>query len=292
VKIKGIYTPVVTPFRKNYEIDYESLEKILKFLLKKKIHGIVVGGTTGEYFSLNFQERIQLFEFIKKIVGNKCQLIAGTTAINANEAIELSLIAKYLGYKCILLGSPPYSQPTQEESAQFFLNIAKKVQIPIMMYNFPEKMAFEIKEPFLKKVMSNKFFTSIKHNSSNPAMIRHFASNYPSLQIACGNDLQFLEFCSWGSESWVGGMSNCFPQLHIEIYKNAIINKNFDKARDRLLKLKQIIDYVISIGKYTQSVKFIMKELALCNELCRPPYLTLNIDEKKKVKKYLNLILK
>ena len=42
--------------------------------------------------------------------------------------------------------------------------------------------------------MSNKFFTSIKHNSSNPAMIRHFASNYPSLQIACGNDLQFLEY--------------------------------------------------------------------------------------------------
>ena len=63
MKIKGIYTPVVTPFRKNYEIDFGSLEKILKFLLKKKIHGIVVGGTTGEYFSLNFQERIQLFEF-------------------------------------------------------------------------------------------------------------------------------------------------------------------------------------------------------------------------------------
>ena len=235
MKIKGIYTPVVTPFRKNYEIDYESLEKILKFLLKKKIHGIVVGGTTGEYFSLNFQERIQLFEFVKKIVGNKCQLIAGTTAINANEAIELSLIAKYLGYKCILLGSPPYSQPTQEESAQFFLNIAKKVQIPIMMYNFPEKMAFEIKEPFLKKVMSNKFFTSIKHNSSNPAMISHFASNYPSLQIACGNDLQFLEFCGFGSKSWVGGLSNCFPQIHVEIFKDAILNKNFDRAGNKLL---------------------------------------------------------
>jgi len=60
----------------------------------------------------------------------------------------------------------------------------------------------------------------------------------------------------------------------------------------RLLKLKQIIDYVISISKYTQSVKFIMKELGLCNELCRPPYLNLNLDEKKKLKKYLNLILK
>ena len=291
MKIKGIYTPVVTPFRKNFEIDFESLEKILKFLLKKKIHGIVVGGTTGEYFSLNFQERIQLFEFVKKIVGNKSQLIAGTTAINANEAIELSLIAKYLGYKCILLGSPPYSQPTQEESAQFFLNIAKKVQIPIMMYNFPEKMAFEIKEPFLKKVMSNKFFTSIKHNSSNPAMIRHFASNYPSLQIACGNDLQFLEFCSWGSKSWVGGLSNCFPQIHLEIFKDAILNKNFDRAENKLLKLKQVIDYILSISKYTQSVKFLMQELGFCSDLCRSPYLKLTLKEKNNIRKLSKLII-
>ena len=291
MKIKGIYTPVVTPFRKNFEIDFESLEKILKFLLKKKIHGIVVGGTTGEYFSLNFQERIQLFEFVKKIVGNKCQLIAGTTSINANEAIELSLIAKYLGYKCILLGSPPYSQPTQEESAQFFLNIAKKVQIPIMMYNFPEKMAFEIKEPFLKKVMSNKFFTSIKHNSSNPAMIKHFASNYPSLQIACGNDLQFLEFCSWGSKSWVGGLSNCFPQIHVEIFKEAILNKNFDRAENKLLKLKQVIDYILSISKYTQSVKFLMQELGFCSDLCRSPYLKLTLKEKNNIRKLSKLII-
>ena len=291
MKIKGIYTPVVTPFRKNFEIDFGSLEEILKFLLKKKIHGIVVGGTTGEYFSLNFQERIQLFEFVKKIVGNKCQLIAGTTAINANEAIELSLIAKYLGYKCILLGSPPYSQPTQEESAQFFLNIAKKVQIPIMMYNFPEKMAFEIKEPFLKKVMSNKFFTSIKHNSSNPAMIRHFASNYPSLQIACGNDLQFLEFCSWGSKSWVGGLSNCFPQIHVEIFKDAILNKNFDRAENKLLKLKKVIDYILSISKYTQSVKFLMQELGLCSDLCRSPYLKLTLKEKNHIRKLSKLII-
>ena len=291
MKIKGIYTPVVTPFRKNFEIDFGSLEEILKFLLKKKIHGIVVGGTTGEYFSLNFQERIQLFEFVKKIVGNKCQLIAGTTAINANEAIELSLIAKYLGYKCILLGSPPYSQPTQEESAQFFLNIAKKVQIPIMMYNFPEKMAFEIKEPFLKKVMSNKFFTSIKHNSSNPAMIRHFASNYPSLQIACGNDLQFLEFCSLGSKSWVGGLSNCFPQIHVEIFKDAILNKNFDRAGNNLLKLKQVIDYILSISKYTQSVKFLMQELGFCSDLCRSPYLKLALKEKNNIRKLSKLII-
>ena len=50
MKIKGIYTPIVTPFGKNNEIDYESLETILKFLLKKQIHGIVVGGQLESIF--------------------------------------------------------------------------------------------------------------------------------------------------------------------------------------------------------------------------------------------------
>jgi len=139
--------------------------------------------------------------------------------------------------------------------------------------------------------MSNKFFTSIKHNSSNPAMIRHFASNYPSLQIACGNDLQFLEFCSWGSKSWVGGLSNCFPQIHIEIFTDAIINKNFDRAGNKLLKLKQVIDYILSIGKYTQSVKFLMQELGFCSDLCRSPYLKLALKEKNNIRKLSKLII-
>ena len=60
MKIKGIYTPVVTPFKRNNEIDFESLESILQFLIKKKIHGILVGGTTREYFSFNFSS-IEIF---------------------------------------------------------------------------------------------------------------------------------------------------------------------------------------------------------------------------------------
>ena len=72
-------------------------------------------------------------------------------------------------------------------------------------------------------------------------------------------------------------MSNCFPQIHVEIFKEAILNKNFDKAENKLLKIKQVIDYIISISKHTQSVKFIMKELGFCNDLCRPPYLKLKL---------------
>ena len=67
------------------------------------------------------------------------------------------------------------------------------------------------------------------------------------------------------------------------------MKKNFMTAKVKILKIKPIIDYVISIGKYTQSVKFIMHELGFCKEICRFPYLKLTTDEKKKVRKLIKL---
>ena len=63
------------------------------------------------------------------------------------------------------------------------------------------------------------------------------------------------------------------------------------KVIEQILKIKPIIDYVISIGKYTQSVKFIMHELGFCNEICRFPYLKLTTEEKKKVRKLIKIVL-
>ena len=69
------------------------------------------------------------------------------------------------------------------------------------------------------------------------------------------------------------------------------MKKNFVTAKVKILKIKPIIDYVISIGKYTQSVKFIMHELGFCKETCRLPYLKLTTEEKKKIKKIIKFAL-
>ena len=69
------------------------------------------------------------------------------------------------------------------------------------------------------------------------------------------------------------------------------MKKNFVTAKAKILKIKPIIDYVISIGKYTQSVKCIMHELGFCKETCRLPYSKLSIEEKKKVRKLIKLAL-
>ena len=291
ISFDGIFTPVITPFHKNYDINYKSFEKILEFLIKNKVHGIVIGGTTGEYYAQTIEERVSVLKFAKDVVKNKVHLMAGVTALTSKDSLYLASVAKQLKYNSLLVGTPPYSQPTQTESANHFIAIHQSSKLPIMMYNFPAKMGFEIGPDFLQKVMKYKNFLSIKHNSSDPSMIRYFAEHYPQLQISCGADLQVLEYYSWGAKSWVGGCSNFIPKQHISVFNNAIHKKNFDSARKDLLKIMPTINFINSIGKYNQSVKVAMNELGFNVGTTRLPSQPLTNVEQKLFKKYLQSIL-
>ena len=51
MKIRGIYTPAITPLRQDGEIDWDGFAAILEHLVAAGVDGIVVGGTTGEYYA-------------------------------------------------------------------------------------------------------------------------------------------------------------------------------------------------------------------------------------------------
>ncbi len=81
MKIEGIYTPVVTPYRDDFSIDYERLEQIVEFLIGAGVHGIISSGTTCEYYAQSMQERFDLMKFIGKQIDGRADFIVGTGAI-------------------------------------------------------------------------------------------------------------------------------------------------------------------------------------------------------------------
>jgi 4-hydroxy-tetrahydrodipicolinate synthase len=62
----GIFTPIVTPYKEDFKIDFNNLEKILNHLIDSKVHGIIIGGTTGEYYAQSLSERVEILKFAKK----------------------------------------------------------------------------------------------------------------------------------------------------------------------------------------------------------------------------------
>ena len=109
-KYGKILTPMVTPFKDDQSVDYEAAASIAKKLVEDNMSDtIVIGGTTGEFFTMNFEERVKLFQVVKEAVGDKIPLIPGVGAASTKETIELAKKAEELGFDAVMVVSPYYT---------------------------------------------------------------------------------------------------------------------------------------------------------------------------------------
>ena len=117
MQFEGIYTPVVTPYRDDFSIDKAAFEQALEHLISSGVQGIIVAGTTGEYYAQTAEERVELMGFAKKIIGKRLPLIVGTGAIRTEDSIFFAEQAKAIGADALLIATPPYACPTAHEIA-------------------------------------------------------------------------------------------------------------------------------------------------------------------------------
>ena len=87
MKFEGIYTPVLTPYDDNHAINFDAIEPIIEDLISSGVHGIVVAGTTGEYYAQDTKERLQVMKISKDIINNRVPCIVGTGAIRTEDSV-------------------------------------------------------------------------------------------------------------------------------------------------------------------------------------------------------------
>jgi 4-hydroxy-tetrahydrodipicolinate synthase len=93
MRFEGIYTPVVTPYREDFSID-EAPRQVIEHLIAAGVHGIIVAGTTGEYYAQTPEERIALMPFVQEAIAGRVPLIVGTGAIRTEDSIAYAEAAK------------------------------------------------------------------------------------------------------------------------------------------------------------------------------------------------------
>jgi len=255
MQFKGIYTPVVTPYKQDYTIDKKAYAEVLESLIDAKVHGIIVAGSTGEYYAQTQQERFDLAEYAKKVIAGRLPLIIGTGAIRTEESVTYAKHAREIGADAILVTTPPYAVPTEEENARHALNIDKAANLPIMLYNYPGRMSMSMGETYLDIVSQSKNFVAIKESSGDINRVHLFVSKYPNIKLACGWDDQALEFFAWGAPAWVCAGSNFIPVEHIALYESCILGNDFVKGRKIMREMLPLMNF-LDEGKFVQSIKY------------------------------------
>ena len=255
MKFEGIITPVVTAFDADYSINRNQFASTIEFLIESGVHGIVVAGTTGEYYVQTVEERIEMMKLAKDVINGRLPLTVGTGAIRTEDSVHFAEQAKSVGADALLIATPPYACPTGHEIAMHALAIDRAANLPIMLYNYPGRMSVNMDKSTLDILSENSNFNAIKESSGDPDRLHMLAVDYPNIQVSCGMDDQALEFFAWGANSWVCAGSNFAPEAHLALYQACVLEGDFTKGRKIMSAMMPLMRVLEQGGKFIQCIK-------------------------------------
>ncbi len=289
-ELKGIYTPVITPFHGDGSIDHASLAELIERLVAAGVHGLISGGSTGENYAETVEERLEIGQFIVKTVQGRIPVFIGTGALRTPDSLALAKGARDMGATGILLGTPPYSVPTERENALNALAIDRVADLPIILYNYPGRMGVEMGREFLDRVGRSKNVIGIKESSGDINRVHLLARDYSHIQMSCGMDDQALEFFAWGAQSWICGGSNFLPEEHLALYETCVIKGDFAKGRRIMSAMLPLMRVLEQGGKFIQCIKHGVEVTGISAGPMRPPLKGLNKEEKRELEQVIRTL--
>ena len=196
-----ILTAMITPFKENGEVDYESAIKLSNYLYENGSDGIVLCGTTGESPTLSWSEQHDLFVAVKGSLNSRCKIIVGTGSNCTSEAIEATKKAYKFGADGALVVVPYYNKPPQEGLYNHFSSIATAAKdLPLMLYNIPGRTGCNLLPNTVNKLMNFSNILSIKAASGRIEEVTELRSVCgPKLSVYSGDDSLLLPMLSVGA---------------------------------------------------------------------------------------------
>ncbi|MGI9202623.1 MAG: dihydrodipicolinate synthase family protein [Woeseiaceae bacterium] len=271
MQFEGIYVPIITPFFDDLAIDYDAFGDVIDWQIDNGTHGVIVGGSTGEFFSLSDNERTEQLRYAAERIAGRVPLIAGVNHLLVDRCYELTSAARKAGADALLIAAPPYSLPSQKELVAHCLKIDRIANLPIILYNYPGRTGVSMEEEFLERVAQSKNVCAIKESSGSGDRIRLLAREYPQLQLSAGSEEQVLEFFAWGARSWVSVVANFFPNEAVKFYETCVLNGDFVTGRRIMSAFLPLMFCLEQGGKFLQSVKYACEIMGRPGGPVRPP---------------------
>ncbi|WP_299413486.1 dihydrodipicolinate synthase family protein [uncultured Sulfitobacter sp.] len=283
MQFEGIYTPVVTPYHDDFSCNEAALAQTIEYLIAAGVHGLVIAGSTGEYYAQTEEERVWMMNRCAELIAGRVPMIVGTGAIRTEDSIRYAQAAKSAGADALLVATPPYAYPTGREIALHALAIDRAANLPVMLYNYPGRMSVSMDEETLDRLGRSPNFCAIKESSGDINRVHLLARSYPHIAMSCGMDDQALEFFAWGARSWVCAGSNFAPEAHIALYRACVVEGDFTKGRAIMSAMLPLMSVLEQGGKFVQCIKYGLTLRGIDAGPPRKPLQPLDKDDKRQL---------
>ena len=255
-KFFGVVTPLVTPMTGNEAVDYDSLENLCDYLVKKGINGLYPNGTTGEVIYLSVEERKKILEHVLKANAGRAVVFSQVGASNTRETVELARHAEEAGADGIGVVTPYYHKLSDEQLFRFYKTVAGSVSpdFPVYLYAIPQLAANDISVDLTRRIADEcPNVIGMKYSYPEmPRMLKFLDIRGGDFSVMCGPDDLFYCLLSSGGDGTISGNSNVIPEQYAAVY-SAFLAGDWKKAarlQDRVIALNAVISGPNNIACY------------------------------------------
>lgn len=278
----GAATALVTPFKDDGSIDFDTFGKFIEYQIDGGIDAVVVCGTTGEGSTLSDEEHKKLIRYCVKKVDGKVPVIAGTGSNDTNYGIQLSKFAESEGVDGLLVITPYYNKTTQRGLIRHFNMIADSVSVPCILYNVPSRTGVNIQPNTYYELSKHENIIAFKEANGNIADITKTMSLVGNnLTLYSGDDDQIVPLLSVGGKGVISVLSNIFPGEVHRLCK-AFFEGNLEESRNIQFKYLDLIN-ALFCEVNPIPVKTALGYLEICSDRMRMPLVEMDPVNREKL---------
>lgn len=289
VDLKGIIPPILTPMNEDETINLEELRNQIERMIEGGVHGIFPFGTNGEGYILNEEEKIEVLKATIEQVNGRVPVYAGTGCISTRDTIRMSKKAEELGADVLSIITPSFALASQKELYDHYVEVAKNVDLPIVLYNIPARTGNKLLPETVAKLAKDVPNIMGAKDSSGDwdnllAYINLTKDLDKDFRVLSGNDSLILPCLEAGGAGGIAGCANVYPHVLASIY-DYFKDGKLEEAKvsqDSIASFRAVFKY----GNPNTVVKKAVKLLGYPVGDCRRPFNYLceeGVDELKKV---------
>ncbi len=268
----GSFVALVTPFTRDYAVDFDAYGRLVDFHLEQGTNGIVPCGCTGEAATLSHEEQKACIKFVAERVAGRCPVIAGTGSNNTQEATGLTQYAKDVGCDGALLITPYYNKPTPAGQIAHYTTIANAVDIPIMLYNVPGRTGTKMLPETIAELSKVENIVSIKEACGSVDQVSQILSRC-DINVVSGDDALTLPMIAVGASGLVSVAANVVPKEMAALCA-AALNDDFKTAREIHYKLMPLFKGLF-IESNPMPVKAVLAKMGMIENVLRLPLMSM-----------------
>lgn len=280
---KGLGIALITPFKADGSVDYDSLERLLNYQIDNGADFLCILATTGETPCLSREEKNSITDLVKRVVRGRIPILKYCGGNNTALVLDEMRNSDWSGIDGILSICPYYNKPSQEGLYQHFKAIAKESPLPLVLYNVPGRTGVNMKaETTVRLAKDFPNIVGVKEASGSLEQVDEIIKNKPdNFNVISGDDALTFSMVASGAVGVISVIGNALPAQFSKMIRLEF-NGEYDAARKIHHCFTELYKLLFVDGN-PAGVKALLNDMGMIENVLRLPLVPTTITTKQKM---------